>query len=109
VRDTAAYYAEVERRFRAPGLAPVGDVMRPLERPLRIAAASTVTIEVESPPPAAGVAPEDDDLIAFIEAAPERCRAVAVKAAMRGGNLGQAADDEGNDAEILAALDEFLI
>ena len=52
---------------------------------------------------------EDDDLIAFIEAAPERCRAVAVKAAMRGGNLGQAADDEGNDAAILAALDEFLI
>lgn len=39
VRDTAAYHAEVERRHRAPGLAPIGDVNRPLERPLRIAAA----------------------------------------------------------------------
>jgi hypothetical protein len=51
---------------------------------------------------------EDDDLIAFLEAAPARCRAVAVKAAMRGGNLGAGIDDDGNDAAMVAALDEFL-
>ncbi len=38
VRDTAAYCAEVERRYPVPGLAPIGEVTRPLERPLRIAA-----------------------------------------------------------------------
>ena len=51
---------------------------------------------------------EDDDLIAFLEAAPARCRAVAVKAAMRGGNLGAGVDDEGDDAAMVAALNEFL-
>lgn len=52
---------------------------------------------------------EDDDLIAFLDAAPVRCRAMAVKAAMRGGNLSVQAADEGEDAALLAALDEFLI
>ena len=52
---------------------------------------------------------EDDDLIAFLDAAPARCRAMAVKAAMRGGNLGVQVADEGEDAALLAALDEFLI
>lgn len=51
---------------------------------------------------------EDDDLIAFLEAAPARCRAVAVKAAMRGGNLGAGVDDDGDDAAMVAALNEFL-
>ncbi len=52
---------------------------------------------------------EDDDLIAFLDAAPVRCRAMAVKAAMRGGNLSVQVADEGEDAALLAALDEFLI
>lgn len=52
---------------------------------------------------------EDDDLIAFLEAAPARCRAVAVKTAMRGGNLGVAVDGGDDDAAMVAALDEFLI
>ncbi len=52
---------------------------------------------------------EDDDLITFLDAAPARCRAMAVKAAMRGGNLGVQVADEGEDAALLAALDEFLI
>ena len=52
---------------------------------------------------------EDDDLLAFLDAVPARCRAMAVKAAMRGGNLGVQVADEGEDAALLAALDEFLI
>lgn len=52
---------------------------------------------------------EDDDLIAFLDAAPVRCRAMAVKAAMRGGNSSVQVADEGEDAALLAALDEFLI
>jgi len=52
---------------------------------------------------------EDDDLIRFFEAAPTRCRAKASMAAMRGGNLGAGVDDEGDDAAMVAALDEFLI
>lgn len=51
---------------------------------------------------------EDDDLIAFLDAVPARCRAVAVKAAMRGGSLGAGVDDEGDDAAMVAALNEFL-
>ncbi len=36
VRDTAAFYREAERIWRNPLLPPIGDVTRPLERPLRI-------------------------------------------------------------------------
>ncbi len=38
VRDTATWYAEVEKRYVAPGLPPIGHVERPLARRLRIAA-----------------------------------------------------------------------
>ena len=51
---------------------------------------------------------EDDDLIRFFEDAPARYRAKASMAAMRGGNLGAGIDDDGNDAALVAALDEFL-
>ncbi|MFI2707130.1 amidase, partial [Nocardioides sp. CER28] len=37
VRDTAAFFREAERRHRAPGLAPIGDVTDPLTDRLRIA------------------------------------------------------------------------
>ncbi|MBL4683683.1 MAG: amidase [Nannocystaceae bacterium] len=37
VRDTALYYAEAEKRHRNPALKPIGNVDRPLDRPLRIA------------------------------------------------------------------------
>ena len=52
---------------------------------------------------------EDDDLLAFLDAVPARCRAMAVKAAMRGGNWGQGGADEGDDAAMLAALEDFLL
>lgn len=38
VRDSAAYYAEAERRYRSPKLPPLGPVDRPVERRLRIGA-----------------------------------------------------------------------
>jgi amidase len=38
VRDTALYYAEAEKRYRNPRLKPVGRVMTPLRRRLRIGA-----------------------------------------------------------------------
>lgn len=38
VRDTAAWFAELERRHPAPGLEPIGAVTRPLARRLRIGA-----------------------------------------------------------------------
>lgn len=52
---------------------------------------------------------EDDDLIAFLEGLPVRRKASAVKTAMRSGSLGAPLDADGDDAEMLAALDEFLV
>jgi amidase len=38
VRDTAAYYAAAELRYRNHGLKPLGDTQTPIDRPLRIGA-----------------------------------------------------------------------
>ncbi len=38
VRDTALYFAEAEKRFRNPRLEPIGHVVRPIERRLRVGA-----------------------------------------------------------------------
>jgi len=52
---------------------------------------------------------EDDDLIAFLEGLPARRKAAAVKTAMRSGSLGASLDAGEDDAEMLAALDDFLL
>lgn len=53
---------------------------------------------------------EDDDLISYLEAAPNRKRAAAVKTAMRSGNI-DAADlgDLPDDDELLDAFESLLI
>lgn len=51
----------------------------------------------------------DDDLLAYLRAAPARKRAAAVKAAMRGGDLGWSdLDLVPSDAEMRDALGAFL-
>lgn len=47
VRDTAAYYAEAELRYRSTKMAPLGDVTRPLDRPLRIGASLHTPVDTE--------------------------------------------------------------
>lgn len=52
---------------------------------------------------------EDDDLIAFLSQLPPRKRAVALKAALRTGGVTLNPLDDGiSDAELLAAIDDFL-
>ncbi len=41
VRDTAAFYAEADKRFRNKRLPPIGQVARPLSRPLRVGVINT--------------------------------------------------------------------
>jgi len=52
---------------------------------------------------------EDDDLIQFLSAIPDRRRALALKAALRTGGM-RTADfaDDSLDDELAAAADEFL-
>jgi hypothetical protein len=52
---------------------------------------------------------EDDDLIAFFASIPARCKASAVKAAMRSGSLNVVSDVSIEDDEMEAALDGFLL
>ena len=53
---------------------------------------------------------EDDDLIAYLDAAPARKRAAAVKTAMRSGNIDAAAlADLPDDDELLDAFEGLLI
>ncbi|GAA1956680.1 amidase [Nocardioides panacihumi] len=49
VRDTAAFFREAERRHRAPGLMPIGDVTGPSEDRLRIAFFTQAAGRVASP------------------------------------------------------------
>ena len=52
---------------------------------------------------------EDDDLIEFLSALPDRRRAQAIKAALRSGGMHLATiADESLDDELAAAADEFL-
>ena len=52
---------------------------------------------------------EDDDLIAFLRNLPPRRRASALKAALRTGGLSLGAvTDDNSEAELLAAIDDFL-
>lgn len=52
----------------------------------------------------------DDDLIAYLEAVPDRKRAAAIKTAMRNGNIGTI-DFAGlpDDAELLDAFENLLL
>jgi amidase len=50
VRDSALYYAEVEKRFRNPRLDPVGHVISPPTRRLRVAAIIDSPTGVRSTP-----------------------------------------------------------
>ena len=64
VRDTAAYFAEAERRYRSPHLPPLGDVTRPVGRRLRVGAL------IDSPSGVAVDAPTRvafDDTVALLE------------------------------------------
>lgn len=49
VRDTAAFYREAERIWRAPKLPPIGDVMRPGKQRLRIAVITRSPLLESSP------------------------------------------------------------
>src|SRR5277367_5591893 len=49
VRDTAAFYREAERIWRAPKLPPIGDVMRPGKQRLRIAVITHSLLRESSP------------------------------------------------------------
>lgn len=51
---------------------------------------------------------EDDDLIDFMATLPERGKAAAVKAAMRGGIVGNALTDEAEDVNV-SAFDALLL
>ena len=53
---------------------------------------------------------EDDDLIAYLDTAPDRKRAAAIKTAMRSGQLNAIAlDDLPDDDELLDAFEGLLI
>lgn len=53
---------------------------------------------------------EDDDLIDYLEAAPERKRAAAIKAAMRSGQIGTLdLGDLPDDDELMDAFEDLLI
>jgi amidase len=49
VRDTAAFYREAERTWRAPKLPPIGDVTRPGKQRLRIAVITRSLLRESSP------------------------------------------------------------
>ena len=52
---------------------------------------------------------EDDDLIAFLRNLPPRRRATALKAALRTGGMSLVPmADDSSDAELFAAIDDFL-
>jgi len=52
---------------------------------------------------------EDDDLIAFLESIPPRRRVQAIKSALRSGGMGFRQLEANNaEAELQAAVDEFL-
>lgn len=52
---------------------------------------------------------EDDDLIAFLSKLPPRKRAVSLKTVMRTGGVSLSqVEDDSSDAELLAAIDDFL-
>lgn len=52
---------------------------------------------------------EDDDLIAFLDAAPDGRKVAAVKQAMRGGNLGLDRDAEIDDDDLFDLVDGLLM
>jgi len=52
---------------------------------------------------------EDDDLIAFLEAAPGGRKVAAAKQAMRGGNLAVDRDDEIDDDDLFDLVDGLLM
>lgn len=53
---------------------------------------------------------QDDDLIAYLDAAPARKRAAAIKTAMRSGNIDTARlDDLPDDELLLSAFESLLI
>lgn len=52
---------------------------------------------------------EDDDLIVYLDAAPARKRAAAIKTAMRSGNIDAATLDDLPDDEILDAFEDLLV
>jgi amidase len=64
VRDTAAYYAEAERRYRSKRLAPMGEVTRPVGRRLRVGALVDSPSGVSVDAPTRGTF---DDAVALLE------------------------------------------
>jgi hypothetical protein len=51
---------------------------------------------------------EDDDLISFFQACPDRLRVASVKQALRNGGLSFTGESETSDDDVLAALESLL-